>query len=107
MKKKEKRKTSKDLNYAFKHEMHLFKKTCQVSWHINASRVTRRINTSRLPEPADTLVTDVVAREWAAGMAQISPMRSACRALDAFGPTDLQLNRAVRSNNKADHMSNL
>lgn len=52
-------------------------------------------------------MTDVVAREWAAGMAQISPMRSASAALDAFGPTDLQLNRAVTSNNTADHVSNL
>lgn len=82
-------------------------KTWQVSWHVNASCVIRKINTSRLLEPADTWVTDVVAREWDAGMAQISPMRSASGALDAFGPTDLQLNRAVTSNNKADHVSNL
>lgn len=40
-------------------------------------------------------------------MVQISPMRSTSAALDAFGPTDLQLNRAVTSNNTADHVSNL
>jgi len=52
-------------------------------------------------------VTDVVAGEWAEWMAQISLMRSESEPLAAFGPTDLQLNRALTSNNRADHVSSL
>lgn len=70
-------------------------------------RLINTINTDGLLEPADRAVTDVVAGEWAEWMARINPMRSEREALAAFGPTDLQLNRAVTSNSKADHVCNL
>lgn len=40
-------------------------------------------------------------------MAEISPMRSESKALAAFGPADLQLNRALTQHNRADHVSHL
>lgn len=40
-------------------------------------------------------------------MAQIGPMRSESKALAAFGPADLQLNRALTAPNRTDRTSHL